>query len=131
MDTHNIKGVHQSAASGVGGMMAVCELVLIHHNTSLGVCRNIIETPRHSTVLIHIREKGFDSILDRISTAECTDRSRLGERVSLLFDVALDDALLPFGYRPLCRIVPIRVSNQDLVWVQQFALHLVKDELAI
>ena len=131
MDTHYIKGVHQPTASGIGSMMAVCELVLIHHNTRLGVCRNIIETPRHGTVLIDIGEEGFDGILDGISPAECSDRSGLGKRICLLFDVTLNDALLPLGYRPLCRVMPIRVSSQDLVWVQQFALHLVEDELAI
>ena len=112
-------------------MVAVCELVLIHHNTRLGICWNIIKTPRHSTVFIDIGEEGFDGILDRVSTAERTDCSGLGKRVSLLFDVTLNDALLPFGYRPLRRIMPIRVPSKDLVRVQQFALHLVEDELSV
>ena len=33
VDTNHIKGIHQPAAGGVRGVVAVCELVIIDHDT--------------------------------------------------------------------------------------------------
>ena len=57
--------------------------------------------------------------------------ARFLQRVCLLFDVTLDDALLPLGNGPLCGIAPIRVFCQNGIRVQKFALHFMKYELPI
>ena len=62
VNANHIKGIHQPAAGGVRGMMAVGKLILVENNARLGVCRNIVVAPRHGAVFIHIGEKGVDGI---------------------------------------------------------------------
>ena len=131
MDTDYIKSIHQLATGRVRGMVAVGELVLIENNASLGVSRNVVVTPRHCTVLIHIGDKGVDGIGYRISTAECSYRSRLLQRVSLFLNVTLDNALLPLGHGPLGGIVPVSVFCQHLVWIQRLSFHFSEYELTV
>ena len=131
VNTNHIKCIHQLAAGRVCGMVAIGELIFIENHTRLGVRRNIVVTPRHGTVLVHIGEKSVDGIGYRISTAESTHGSGLLQRVCLLFDVTLDDTLLPLGNRPLCGVTPVRVFCQNGIRVQQVTLHLVKYELSI
>ena len=82
-------------------------------------------------MFIHIGQEGVDCLRDRVSTAESPHHARFFQRISLFFHVPAYNRLLPFGYRPLRCIVPIRVFSQNRIRIEQVACDLPEHEFSI
>ena len=84
VDADDVKGIEKHSTGGVCRMVAVCELVIVEHNTCGRVCRYVIVSAFHSGRSVDIRQELVDGILHRIGPAEHTDNAVLFKRVCLL-----------------------------------------------
>ena len=131
VDADEIEGVEQLTTGRVGGVMAVGELAVIKNHTSGGVCGYIVIPARHDAGLVDIGQEVVDSILDTVGAAECADHTGFGKRVGLFSSLAMDGLALAGGNRPCAGIAPIGVPGQVYVRVEQRAVLLFKDKLAV
>ena len=128
MKAHHIEGVEQFPAGGVGGVMAIGKLVLVDHDARLGIGRDVVKASCHGTVLVHIGQELLDCLLHRVGPAKGAYQPGLGERVSLPLHLSGDHLLLPLGDGPLCSVMPVGVSRQHTVRVEEITVDLTEEK---
>ena len=131
VQAHHIKSVHQLSAGRVRGMVAVSKFPFIQYDSRLGVCRNVIITPRHSAMLIYVWKERINRIFDSVGPAECAHQTRLFQRICLLFNLPLHYLFLSFRHRPFRRVAPIFVSGKHSIRIEQTAFDFPIDKLPI
>ena len=103
-------------------MMGIHKLVLIYHDTSNRVCRDIAVSVRRVSRLIHLVEKTANSRRNVVCLTECTDQVIFRQWVFLLLHHVLNDLRLPGRNRVLADIVPVLVPSKDAVRIQQVTM---------
>ena len=131
VDADEVKSVQQFAAGGVRGVVAVCELVIIDHDTGRRVGRNIVIATFHSGRFIYIGKVGLDHGGDTVGTAECAHHTGLGERVFLLFAACLTDGAFTGGGRKQRAVLPVRMRREIYIGIEPFALGGLADEFTV
>ena len=131
MPAHQIKGVAQLAARGIGGVMRKGVLVVVDHQSARGAAAD----ERISVVLfrsrITVREDMRQHIGNGMRPAECADDPALFSRI-FLFAGSVPDALLHrLCRRPERGVPPVGIGFQHFIRIEKRRVLTMKKELAV
>ena len=131
MPAHQIEGVAQLAACGIGGVMRKGVLVVVNHQAARGAAAD----ERISVVLLRrrvtVRKNVRQHIGDGMRPAERADDSTLFSRVFLLAGSVPDAFLHRLRRGPERSVPPVRIGLQHLVRIEKRRVLAMKEELAV
>ena len=116
VEAHQVKGVHQSAGAGVGGVVAIQEFAaVVDHRPAGGGAPQVGVPVRHAVHrLVHAGEQLLHGPVDIVDAAEGPHHSLLALWVPLLGG-QLGDTHRPWHLGPLGAVPPVLVLGQEAV----------------
>ena len=132
VEAHQVEGVDELLAAGVGPVVGVQPLVLVDDGAAFRGALRIRPAVRVAGGDVHLREEGRDGLRDRVGPAEGADDATLLDRILLPGAGLPGDGLRhPLADGPLERVAPVGVGVQDTVCIGRFALPGLVDEVHV
>ena len=108
-------------------MVTICKPSVLVYNKPRGCgALSIGISFRQVTFDVYLRQKGCNGILHVISSAECTNQSRLFRWVTLLLSLFNPGFLCPAALWPVTGIRPVRVTSQDVICRQPWQVLIME-----
>ena len=120
VDPHEVVGVAELAAGGVGGVVGVEPQPLVGDRAPVGAAARVRPAPLAAR-LVDVGQEALDRLLDGMGAAERPDRARLAARVGRLVGAAAGAAARE---GPARGVAPVGVEGEPLVRVQRVAAAL-------
>jgi len=131
MPAHQIEGVAQLAARGIGGVMRKGVLVIVYHQSTRGTAAD----ERISVVLLRrgitVGENMRQHIGDSMRPTECADDSTLLGGIFLLAGSMPDTFLHRLRRGPERSVPPVGIGFQHFIRIKKRRVLAMKEELAV